>query len=169
MWQHPPVTGRLRRGLWPVAAAFLVAAPLLASAPARAVDQNVTIVSFAYQPADVSISLNERVTWFNQSGDTHTVTSDTQTFDSGSIPPYGGGYQLLFQRSGTFPYHCSIHPQMRGTVRVGGGGPTPPPPVTTTPRPPPPPVSTPPPAPGGTTTTSTPAGTPAAAGGTTSS
>ena len=148
MWQHPPVNHALGRVLLPFAALAVAAAPILAAAPALAVDGNVTIVDFAFQPGDVSIALNEKVTWFNQSPDNHTVTSDSQAFDSGSLPPYGGGYQLIFQRSGTFPYHCGFHPQMKGVIRVGGGGGTPPPPVTTTPRPP---TTAPPP--GGTTTT----------------
>lgn len=149
MWQHPPVNRALGRVLLPFAALAVVAAPILAAVPALAVDGNVSIVDFAFQPGDVSIALNEKVTWFNQSPDNHTVTSDSQAFDSGSLPPYGGGYQLIFQRSGTFPYHCGFHPQMKGVIRVGGGGGTPPPPVTTTPRPP---TTTPPP---GATTTST--------------
>ena len=78
------------------------------------------------------MALNERVTWFNQSAEPHTVTSDTTVFDSGTLAPYGGGYQVAFQRAGTFPYHCRLHPQMRGVVRVaGGGGATARPPVTT--------------------------------------
>jgi plastocyanin len=157
MWQHPPVNRALGRALWPLATLAIVAAPIFAAGPAFAADQNVAIVDFAFQPGDVSISLNEKVTWFNQSPDNHTVTSDTQAFDSGSLPPYGGGYQLIFQRSGTFAYHCAFHPQMRGVVRVGtGSGGTPPPPVTTTPRPPTPPTPPSPPTtprPGGTTTT----------------
>jgi plastocyanin len=136
MWQHPPVNRALGRVLLPLAALAVVAAPILAAAPAMAADGNVSIVDFAFQPADVTIALNEKVTWFNQSPDNHTVTSDTQTFDSGSLPPYGGGYQLIFQRSGTFPYHCAFHPQMKGVIRVGTSGGGPPPPVTTTPRPP---------------------------------
>jgi plastocyanin len=139
---------RLGRVLLPFAALAVVAAPILAAAPALAVDGNVSIVDFAFQPGDVTIALNEKVTWFNQSPDNHTVTSDTGAFDSGSLPPYGGGYQLIFQRSGTFPYHCGFHPQMKGIIRVGGGSGTPPPPVATTTRPP----TTTPPSPGGTTT-----------------
>jgi plastocyanin len=147
MWQHPPVNRALRRALLPLAALAVVAAPILGAAPALAVDGNVTIVDFAFQPGDVSIALNEKVTWFNQSPDNHTVTSDSPLFDSGSLAPYGGGYQVVFQRSGTFPYHCNFHAGMKGVIRVGG---TPPPPVTTTPRPPPPPTTQ---RPGGTTTT----------------
>lgn len=126
-----------------------VGTALAAGAPAHAANQNVAIVDFAFQPGDVSINVNEAVTWINQSGDSHTVTSDNGVFDSGVLSANGGGYQLTFQRAGTFPYHCGIHPQMRGVVHVGGG-PTPPPPTTApTTRPTPttakPPVTTPPP------------------------
>ena len=150
MWEHPPVNRALRRVLLPFAALAVVAAPILAAAPALAVDGNVTIVDFAFQPGDVSIGLNEKVTWFNQSPDSHTVTSDSPLFDSGSLTPYGGGYQVVFQRSGTFPYHCNFHSGMKAVIRVSGSGGTPPPPVTTTPRPPSPPTTA---RPGGTTST----------------
>lgn len=162
MWQHPHVRRAWARALFPLVATLSAAAPIFAVTPARAVDQNVGILNFAYQPADVSVGLNERVTWFNQSADPHTVTSDTGVFDSGSLAPYGGGYQVMFQRAGTFPYHCAFHPQMRGVVRVAGGGttpPPPPPPVTTRPGSPPttarPPGATPPPPGPFATTTST--------------
>jgi plastocyanin len=169
MWQHPLVRSAFRRGLLLMAAFAAVSAPMLASSPAMAVDQNVSIVSFAFQPADVSVALNEKVTWFNQSPDQHTVTSDSAAFDSGALPGYGGGYQLTFQRSGDFAYHCAFHPQMHGIVHVaggaGGGGGVRPPPVTTIPttRPPSPPTS----APGG--STPPPVTTPPAGGATTTS
>jgi plastocyanin len=32
----------------------------------------------------------------------------------------GGQFSHVFRRAGTFAYHCSIHPTMRGTVKVTG-------------------------------------------------
>jgi plastocyanin len=32
----------------------------------------------------------------------------------------GDEFSHLFRTVGTFSYHCTIHPDMRGTVKVGG-------------------------------------------------
>jgi plastocyanin len=38
-------------------------------------------------------------------------------WNSGSIAP-GGKFSMTFTVAGSFPYHCSIHPGMVGTVTV---------------------------------------------------
>jgi len=48
---------------------------------------------------------------------THTVTSDNAAWDSGNIPA-GGTFKFTFTTAGTFPYHCTIHPGMTGTIIV---------------------------------------------------
>jgi plastocyanin len=48
-------------------------------------------------------------------------SSGTPAFDSGNIPA-GGAFDVTFGAAGTFPYHCSIHPVMHGTVSVVAGG-----------------------------------------------
>ena len=123
MWQHRRVNGPRA---WRLALIGALVVPALWVAPARATDQNVTIVDFAFQPADVTISLNDRVIWTNNSQSSHTVTSDARAFDSGQLVSRQQ-YVLTFQRAGDFPYFCRFHPQqMRGVVHVrGGGGPTP--------------------------------------------
>jgi plastocyanin len=83
----------------------------------------VSIVDFAFQPGSVEVPVGGTVTWTNSGSAPHTVTSDSGAFDSGQLAP-GASFSQTFDTAGTFTYHCSIHPQMTGTVIVtsGGGG-----------------------------------------------
>jgi plastocyanin len=53
----------------------------------------------------------------NNDSTTHTSTSNGGVWNSGNIAP-GGSFKVSFQSTGTFPYHCMIHPNMVGTVTV---------------------------------------------------
>jgi plastocyanin len=60
------------------------------------------------------------VTWVNQDGVSHTITSDTGSpvaFSSDSLSN-GASYTFTFTLPGTYTYHCSIHPSMKGTIIV---------------------------------------------------
>jgi plastocyanin len=80
---------------------------------------NVAVVleSFAFSPDNITVSVGTTVTWTNNDPVTHTVTSNTGLFSSGSLPP-GGTFSFTFTQAGTFQYHCSIHTTMHGTVIV---------------------------------------------------
>jgi len=73
----------------------------------------------AYDPNPITVSLatHPKVIWANDDGLQHTVTADGGAFDSGNI---GGGeaYSHTFSATGTFTYHCTIHPTMVGTLVV---------------------------------------------------
>ena len=134
--------------------AFLVVAP--ADAPvAAASPPTVQIVDFAFQPSTITVTAGETVTWANAGATTHTVTADDGSFDSGSLDP-GNRFANLFDKPGTYTYHCSIHSSMHGTVIVKAAPATPvstgpatpsPPPGTLPPDFSPHPVQTPPPLP----------------------
>src|ERR1051325_903781 len=44
-------------------------------------------------------------------------------FDSGELAT-GETFSWTFNETGTFTYHCHIHPNMKGTVQVAAGGPS---------------------------------------------
>ncbi|MFZ5855025.1 MAG: cupredoxin domain-containing protein [Chloroflexota bacterium] len=133
------IRGR-RRGL----AASLGLAVLLwatgrPAGPALAAGAGVTIANFAYTPAQVTIAAGQSVLW-TMGGDPeqHTVTPDvTGAFTGSGILDSGQTFQVTFETPGTYPYHCQLHPFMKGTVVViaGSGTPTPTAAPTPTPRP----------------------------------
>jgi len=80
---------------------------------------DVSIVDFAFQPMAIFVGVGETVEWTNTGDVDHTVDSDTEIFESGHIRP-GMHYRYTFDEPGIFPYHCDIHPHMRGMVVVTG-------------------------------------------------
>jgi plastocyanin len=76
-----------------------------------------TLSTFAYVPNPATVSAGGVVTWSNTDTTTHDMVSDTGLFDSGRIAS-GQQFNFTFPAKGTFPYHCSLHPGMVGTVTV---------------------------------------------------
>ena len=86
-----------------------------------------------YDPPRITIIEGDSVTWYNDDKEGHTVTggqgsgrfgwmSDkfgqpNGTFDSGRFMP-GDSWTFTFDKTGTFPYFCTIHPWMEGVVLV---------------------------------------------------
>ncbi|HET7001380.1 MAG TPA: cupredoxin family copper-binding protein [Puia sp.] len=81
------------------------------------VANTVSIVNMSFTPATLTVSVGTTVTWTNNDGMTHTVTSDASGFDSGDIT-MGSKYSKVFSVAGTYAYHCTIHPAMKGTIVV---------------------------------------------------
>ncbi len=77
----------------------------------------VWIQNMAFSPSTITVTAPVTIKWTNKDGIAHTVTSNTGLFDSGNM---GGGstFSQLFDTPGSYPYHCTIHPDMTGTVIV---------------------------------------------------
>lgn len=76
--------------------------------------------NFGFSPASLTIKVGTTVVWTNSTSAPHTVTSATSAPDviaSDSIPN-GGTFSFTFKKTGTYQYHCSIHPYMTGTIVV---------------------------------------------------
>ncbi len=82
--------------------------------------------AFSPNPFSESFATRAKVIWVNAdlmsdgygtSGTTHHLVSDTGVFDSGVFAP-GTTFTFTFPASGTYAYHCSIHPTMVGTITV---------------------------------------------------
>lgn len=80
----------------------------------------IMIKNFAFDPPALTVKAGTVVTWTNQDGAAHTIVSDTGSPESFTSSPFSTGqsYSFTFTRPGTYPYHCSIHPSMTGTVTV---------------------------------------------------
>ena len=77
----------------------------------------VVMKNLAFDPATVTIKVGESVTWTNQDSTNHTVIADNGEFESSDLDQ-DATFTFKFDKAGTFPYHCSIHPTMKGTVLV---------------------------------------------------
>lgn len=75
----------------------------------------------AYSPNPASVTDRSTVTWNNIDSTPHTATADDGSFDTGIINGGSSGSAVIISASSgtTFiPYHCSVHPEMRGTLQV---------------------------------------------------
>ena len=80
----------------------------------------VNIKDFAFNPNTLMVKTGTTVTWVNLDSAPHTIASDPGSpvaFSSDSLFT-GGSYRFTFSQPGTFAYHCTIHPKMRGTIIV---------------------------------------------------
>jgi plastocyanin len=58
------------------------------------------------------------VTWVWSSGQHSLVSDATPPAWDATDPQINGSHGQLFDRAGTFPYHCGVHPSQHGTVVV---------------------------------------------------
>jgi hypothetical protein len=82
------------------------------------------MADFSFSPATITVTEGDTVTWTNSGPDEpHTATGNG--FDTGQVA-VGSSASATFSRAGDFPYVCSLHANMSGTVRVlaaaSGGG-----------------------------------------------
>ena len=83
--------------------------------------RSVDIGDNFFDPPNAAVEPGSTITWTNRGAVPHTVTADDGSFDSGRLNP-GDSYTVAFGGQGTITYHCEIHPEMRGSVTVGGSG-----------------------------------------------
>ncbi|MEA2712591.1 MAG: hypothetical protein QOK27_552 [Gemmatimonadales bacterium] len=90
----------------------------------------LTTTAFSPNPKVVSLGGNPSVSlrWVNKditggnytsgSATVHNITSDNGAFTASG--PLGGNatYTIALTTAGSYPYHCSIHPNMVGTITV---------------------------------------------------
>jgi amicyanin len=75
------------------------------------------MASVKFAGETVTISAGQAVRWTNRDPLEHTVTFDGAEPGSPPIPP-NGSYVHRFDKPGTYTYHCTPHPFMKGTVIV---------------------------------------------------
>ena len=76
----------------------------------------ITIKSFSFTTPD-SVSPGATIKVDNEDGTEHTVTSDTgNAFDDAASP--GTSTFTAPTKPGSYPFHCTIHPSMHGTLVV---------------------------------------------------
>ena len=74
----------------------------------------VDVIDNAFKPKTIDVSVGDTVTWVWKGSVKHNVTGpgfNGPTQKSGS-------YTHTFNSAGSFTYNCTIHPGMKGTVKV---------------------------------------------------
>jgi amicyanin len=77
----------------------------------------VKISRYKFATDTLRITAGGTVAWVNDDVVEHTVTFDATEPGSPTIPP-NGSFTHRFDRPGTYPYHCTPHPFMKGVVIV---------------------------------------------------
>jgi plastocyanin len=105
----------------PTAPASSAPPPAASAAPSApppdAAGTAVSIASFSFQPAALTVAVGTTVTWTNNDSASHTVTADDGSFKSGTLGK-GGTFSQTFATAGTFAYHCAFHSSMTATITV---------------------------------------------------
>lgn len=109
---------RSRRGLRGLLASGAIAWLFAIGAPViHADDHEVTITEAGFDPATVTVSTGEAVTWTNQTTSERAVVSDDGTLNSG---PMGRGeaFGHVFEAPGTVTYYEAGNPAFRAMIVV---------------------------------------------------
>jgi len=78
----------------------------------------VKISNFKFSPASLTVKQGAGVTVTNEDSAAHTVTADDgHSFDTGDLSQ-GATQTISVSKPGSYPYHCTIHPFMHGTLVV---------------------------------------------------
>jgi plastocyanin len=92
----------------------------VSAVPAGAATKTVTVVDFAFNLKTLKIAQGDTVFWQNTGTRTHTATQDAPLalFTTGNIGPGTTSTGKTITAAGVYPYHCTIHPSMVGTIKV---------------------------------------------------
>jgi plastocyanin len=113
------------RNVWlpGLAAAAMIAMLLAGTARVKANDQpptasaEVKIDNFSFGPETITVPKGATVTWTNKDDIPHTVVSTDGVFKS-KVQDTDESFSYTFDKPGTYPYFCSIHPKMTGKIVV---------------------------------------------------
>ncbi|PYC76350.1 metal-binding protein [Streptomyces tateyamensis] len=98
-------------------------APGSSSAPAAtantATASTITIKDFAFTPADLTVAPGTVITVVNKDSTAHTLTATgSKAFDTGTLGAGNSATITAPAQDGSYPYICTIHQYMKGTLTV---------------------------------------------------
>ena len=77
----------------------------------------VKVDNFSFGPATLTVAVGTTVTWTNRDDIPHTIVSTDKVFKS-KVLDTDEKFSFTFSKAGAYPYFCSIHPKMTGSVVV---------------------------------------------------
>ena len=89
----------------------------VASPPAAASNQRITVKNFGFDPAELTVPAGTEVEWTDQAG-RHTVQADDGSFKSDTLTA-GGVFKHRFDRPGMYRYFCEFHGAAGGHDMAG--------------------------------------------------
>jgi plastocyanin len=78
------------------------------------------IEAMDFELTSITVAPGAEVEVVNEGDVAHTVTSDDDEFDSGTVAGGSTGTFTAPTEPGEHPFHCEIHPAMTGTLTVEG-------------------------------------------------
>jgi plastocyanin len=115
-----------RKNVWVagLAMSVMIALLLLGGTPSltandqpAAASADVKIDNFSFGPQELRVAVGSTVTWTNRDDIPHTVVSTDGVFKS-KVRDTDEKFSYTFDKAGTYPYFCSIHPKMTGKIIV---------------------------------------------------
>jgi plastocyanin len=90
----------------------------LGSAAGAAIVADVRISNVTFMRDTITVAAGQAVRWTNADPIEHTVTFDGAAEPGSPVIPANGSYVHRFDKPGTYVYHCTPHPFMKGVVVV---------------------------------------------------
>lgn len=78
---------------------------------------SVAIEGTSFVPPELTVTVGQAVTWTNKDPFPHNVSSSAGKFSSKNLEA-GGVWTFTPRTAGRFPYVCTLHPGMKGTLVV---------------------------------------------------
>lgn len=73
----------------------------------------------SFSPNPASAKAGSSIQWTNGDSVTHHIVADNgMAFDTGNITGAASSKPVTVNQTGSYPYHCTIHPTMVGTLNV---------------------------------------------------
>lgn len=77
----------------------------------------IAIDGTSFSPSELTVHVGDSVVWTNKDPFPHNVTSRLGGFSSGDLDPEAR-WRFRARKAGRFPYVCTLHPGMKGTLVV---------------------------------------------------
>ena len=108
----------LSLGVWGCSNSGNTSSPTPSPVPGTAITINVVAVngSQSFSPNPSTIPAGQMVVWHNVDSITHRVVIDDRSIDTGNLAPGAFSSSVLLKAAGG--YHCTIHPEMVGTIKA---------------------------------------------------
>lgn len=88
-----------------------------AAAPETGTVHVIDIVDFRFEPAELTVSVGDRITWRNRDVVPHTATARDKSWDSGNLNR-DAEWSMVAPAAGVLDYICAYHPSMKGRITI---------------------------------------------------